>query len=420
VDRAAAQLRFGGDVQRVQDAAHRRAGAVAGHRQVHGTRQLDAQTGIARGFRRIDRADHRTDAAAARGAVEVRASHGQAGQRKTDDQGDFELNVAPGPYQLKISVPGGDFKEVNQAIRVTADMAPLSYTMTIAAATEIEVSSVNNELGIDPDSSLNTDVITGDALLDLPENEDDLLAYLTQLAQLRGGEGEVTLSVDGFTNGTLPPLAQIAEIRIVNSSFSADGSSGPRIEIVTRAGSGKWTAQTQFTFMDESLNALNHLSTGKRPKAQTRNLQVNSSGPLVPGKLSLNASVAHNESESGGADLRAVTPFGAQSGGVTSINGGKNFTLSPRWQINKENNLTTSFNYQSRKVTNSGVGGLTLPERVSNNKNSSWQLQISDRFTRGRVVNTIRFQDQHSSTNTSLQSTPPEPSTQRPKTFAQN
>jgi hypothetical protein len=75
---------------------------------------------------------------------------------------------------------------------------------------------------------LNTDVITGDALLDLPDNEDDLLAYLTQLAQLRGGDGTVTLSVDGFTDANLPPLAQIAEIRIVNSSFSADGSTGPR------------------------------------------------------------------------------------------------------------------------------------------------------------------------------------------------
>ena len=58
---------------------------------------------------------------------------------KTDSQGDFELNVAPGPYQLKVSVPGGDFKEINQAVRVTADMAPLSYTMAIAVDTVVEL-----------------------------------------------------------------------------------------------------------------------------------------------------------------------------------------------------------------------------------------------------------------------------------------
>src|SRR5436190_8289852 len=132
---------------------------------------------------------------------------------KTDSEGNFELNVAPGPYQVTAKV--ADFKDNVQAVRVTADMAPLSITMALGLTTTVDVSSQTNELGVDPDSSLNTDVITGDALLDLPDNEDDLLAYLTQLAQLRGGDGTVTLSVDGFTDANLPPLAQIAEIRIV-------------------------------------------------------------------------------------------------------------------------------------------------------------------------------------------------------------
>jgi hypothetical protein len=39
----------------------------------------------------------------------------------------------------------------------------------------------------------------GNCLLDLPDNEDDLLAYLTTLAKLRGGDGSgVTLHIDGF------------------------------------------------------------------------------------------------------------------------------------------------------------------------------------------------------------------------------
>src|SRR6185295_7704670 len=190
---------------------------------------------------------------------------------RTDGTGEFELNVAPGQYLLKIAVP--DFKDVSQLVRVTADMAPLSFTMALSISTQIEVTSHDSsELSVDPESSLNTDVILGDALLDLPDNPDDLLAYLTQLAQLRGGDGEVTINVDGFNGADLPPLAQIAEIRIVNSSFTADGSTGPRIEIVTKAGSGKWTATTTETFNDESLNAANSLTRGKRPKSQTRNI----------------------------------------------------------------------------------------------------------------------------------------------------
>ena len=329
------------------------------------------------------------------------ATPGQGGRvvatGKSDAEGNFELNVAPGPYQVTAKV--ADFKDNVQAVRVTADMAPLSITMALGLTTVVDVNSVTNELGIDPDSSLNTDVITGDALLDLPDNEDDLLAYLTQLAQLRGGDGTVTLSVDGFTDGNLPPLAQIAEIRIVNSSFSADGSTGPRIEIVTRAGSGKWTASTTMSFNDESFNALNHLATGKRPPSQSLNVSVNSSGPIIPGRLSTTINVGTQESDTAGSDLRAYTPNGYVSNGITSINAAKNITVSPRLMINKIHNLTTSFNYRTNHTDNSGIGGLTLPERAANNKTDSWQLQASDRMTKGKIVNTLRFSAQHNSTS---------------------
>jgi len=288
---------------------------------------------------------------------------------KTNSDGVFEMNVSPGQYTLKISVP--DFKDISQQVRVTPDMAPLSITMALSITTQVNVttSSDSGELSVDPDSSLNTDVITGDALLDLPDNPDDLLAYLLQLAQLRGGEGDVTINVDGFNGADIPPLAQIAEIRIVNTSFTADGSTGPRIEIVTKAGSGKWTASTTATFNDESFNAANSLTTGKRPKSQTRNTSLNSSGPLIKDRLSLNANVANNQSEQGGSDLRAVTPDGLIASGLTSINAGQNFTLSPRLKISKNQNLTTSFSYRSTNTSNSGVGGLTLPERAANSKN---------------------------------------------------
>jgi hypothetical protein len=314
---------------------------------------------------------------------------------KTNSAGVFEIEVAPGQYTLKISVP--DFKDVSQQVRVTPDMAPLSVTMALSITTQVNVttSSDSNEVSVDPDSSLNTDVITGDALLDLPDNPDDLLAYLLQLAQLRGGEGDVTINVDGFNGADIPPLAQIAEIRIVNTSFTADGSTGPRIEIITKAGSGKWSASTTASFNDESFNAANSLTTGKRPKSQTRNTSLNSSGPLIKDRLSLNANVANNQSEQGGSDLRAVTPDGLLSNGLTSINAGQNFTLSPRLRISNRQNLTTSFSYRSTHTTNSGVGGLTLPERAANSRNRNWQLQVSDRIVIGKKVDTIRFQEQH-------------------------
>src|SRR6185436_16334136 len=90
----------------------------------------------------------------------------------TNIQGDFELNVIPGTYQLIVIVP--DFKEIRQTIRVTEDMPPLSLTMSLTLSTTVDVNGINEELSVDPNSSLSTNVITGDALLDLPSNEEDL------------------------------------------------------------------------------------------------------------------------------------------------------------------------------------------------------------------------------------------------------
>jgi len=56
-----------------------------------------------------------------------------------------------------------------------------------------QATTVTTEVPIDfklnPAENGNSNRLRSDALLDLPDNQDDLLAYLTQLAQLRGGTG---------------------------------------------------------------------------------------------------------------------------------------------------------------------------------------------------------------------------------------
>ena len=261
------------------------------------------------------------------------------------------------------------------------------------------MNSQTNELGIDPDSSLNTDVITGDALLDLPDNEDDLLAYLTQLAQLRGGDGTVTLSVDGFTDANLPPLAQIAEIRIVNSSFSADGSTGPRIEIVTTRRIRKMDCKYNGQFQRRIFQCVE--SSRYRKTAAV-------SEPECFGQLqwsNYSRTFEHEYQcaeprkailpEATFARIRQTDTFRTESHPSMRK---RTFTISPRLMINKVHNLTSNFSYRTNHTDNSGVGGLTLPERASNNKTNNWQLQLSDRMTKGKMVDTLRFSAQHNTT----------------------
>jgi uncharacterized protein YfaS (alpha-2-macroglobulin family) len=71
-------------------------------------------------------------------------------------------------------------------------------------------------------------LLAGDALVDLNANEQDLLGYLTALAKARGMvDGELQIHVDDFRleGGRLPARAEIAEIRIVNTGFSAEDAS---------------------------------------------------------------------------------------------------------------------------------------------------------------------------------------------------
>ena len=163
--------------------------------------------------------------------------------------------------------------------RLLPTWAPLAVTMELATmAQNVEVTETRNEISIDSDSSLSTTVLKQDFIDALPDDEDELANYLTQIAGTRGGAGGgATFIIDGFTGGRIPPKDQIQEIRISNSPFSAEfsGIGYGRTEIITKAGTGDFHGHMNFQFRDESLNARNpfHSRRTARPAAavSTRN-----------------------------------------------------------------------------------------------------------------------------------------------------
>jgi len=315
--------------------------------------------------------------------------------------GDFDLELPPGDYRIEVSAP--DFTTFQQAVKLAADTPPLAVTLSVKEfETIINVGAQANEIGVDPDSSLTTDTITGDALLDLPDNEDDLLAYLTELASARGiVDGELSIKVDGFEGGRLPNRNEISEIRIVNSSFSAESnSSGPRIEIITKPGTGVWTGNAGFNFGDSALNSGAKLSTGTKPQTQRRNFTGGISGPIIPGRLTARFDVQHSQTESEGSTLRAVGINGPVNQGLARLNNNRSITFRPNLTINKTNTLTGQFNYSDTKSDNSGSGGFTLPERASDSRGHNFTVQLSERATiSSRFTNEVRFQVRQNNSN---------------------
>jgi hypothetical protein len=170
----------------------------------------------------------------------------------TNAEGRFSLTLPGGEYRVEVDVPS--FAPFESIVAVGPDTRPLDIVLEIdLVGLSVDVRPAD-ELRADTLASLTSTTISGDELLDLPRDEQDLAEYLLLLA---GGDvtGDLEADVlsnfviDGFEDGRLPSPDQIAQIIVDPNSLRADGQ-GPRIEIITRPGTGEWRGGVDFGFAD--------------------------------------------------------------------------------------------------------------------------------------------------------------------------
>ncbi len=332
--------------------------------------------------------------------VQVRLYEGDkvVQQGLSTDTGEFELTVNPGDYKLEVTAP--DFNTFTQAVKVAGDTGPFAVTLQLATvAQNVEVTETRNEISIDSDSSLQTTVLKQDFIDALPDDEDDLTNYLTQIAGTRGAAGgAATFVIDGFTGGRIPPKDQIQEIRISNNPYSSEfsGVGFGRTEIITKAGTGDYHGNFNFEFRDAAMNARDPFLT-TRPPAQTRNFQSNFSGPIIRNKLSLNLNLRRFYNDNTNT-IRAtiVGPDGNPlSYSAPSIAPNKNKNLNGRTQyaIDKNNTLFINYQYQHQERLNQGPSQFTLQDRAADNfiHNSEYQMRETAILTKS-IVHETRFE----------------------------
>ena len=177
----------------------------------------------------------------------------------TNGEGNFSVQLPAGAYRVEVTAPS--FTTFDETINLVLGMDPLEVTLDVdIGGQEVTVTTEVERLIANTTMSLSSSTLSGDELFDLPSNEEDLALYLMRLAgaDTTGDLEDDVLAnfiIDGFDDGRLPSADQIAQIIIDPNSLSADGS-GPRIEIITRPGTGRWRRSVSFGFADESLNAL--------------------------------------------------------------------------------------------------------------------------------------------------------------------
>ena len=319
----------------------------------------------------------------------------------TDGDGRFTFEVPVGTYRVQVAAQ--DFQTVDQAIRATPGMEPLTLTLPLEVVQEIVDVDINpgDELRLDPLASLTATMLSEDELLALPTDEEDLALYLLLLAGADStGDLETDISsfiIDGWDQGRLPDPDEIAQIIIDPISLRADGSGeGPRIEIITRPGTGRWRRSMNFNFADESLDATTPGEHSK-PARQTRDLDVDLHGPIIPGLMDIDLEVSMNNSGRAANSLRAITPTGNLFDAVVRPETEYGLEFDADVALSSSHTLGLDFDYESQRTQNDGVGGFTLPERGTNENDHDWAFQVSERRLGEGFVNDLRFRVQQES-----------------------
>src|ERR1041385_7969430 len=313
---------------------------------------------------------------------------------RTGPDGMFNIEAPPGSYALEISAEG--FEKVVQGISVAAaNNRPITVNLSVAKISqEVEVQDNPDLINLAPDNNQSALVLKEDDVQALPEDEDELTNYLTQLAGPRAAAtGGVQFVVDGFLGGRIPPKDQIKEIRINNNPFTTEFSRPGfgRIEIITKPGTGKMRGNFNFNFRNDALNATQFNAPVKLPY-QRQNFQGNVSGPLVRDKLTMTI-FAQRFDAFNTSIIRALTGNGLFSSSVTQPNLRENLDTRGQYALTPNNTLNFHTEYGSNTRSNQGIGQFTLPERASNFSQKQYEVQFRDTAVLStRFVHEARFE----------------------------
>ena len=287
--------------------------------------------------------------------------------------------LTTGAVTVVIDYPG--FEPYSAPLTLRRGTMDQTITLKIAGLSEEVV--VNDRI---TDITQNTAATTelSQAEIDaLPETEEELRAYLEQLA----GPGGATFFMNGFRGGRLPTRDEIRSIRIRQNSFAADGHDAGRtnIDILTRP-STEMGGNLNLGFKGDNWNARNALAKVETPEGE-KNAQIGIRGPIVKGRSAFRINGQANNSFASNTivarDEVTRESLGTQ---VRSLNERQNFNVAFEQSLNANQSLYVEYQGSQQNSTNNGVGQFNLPERATTRDTESHNLRFSVRGIVGKTM----------------------------------
>jgi hypothetical protein len=187
----------------------------------------------------------------------------------------------------------------------------------------------------------------------------------------------IAAKVDGTAEAPLP--AQTQFVRINNNALTAEwgnyNSGGGGTDVIQRGGAGAWHGNAQLLLKDDALNARNAFASNK-PSYQERQVNIDVSGPAIPGRLT--STFLFNQNESENVDtVNATLPTGAFQLGITKPNRWRQIATRGTLQEATAHTLNFYVGYNNEVSKNQGIGGFTLPERASHSDWHAWNVELT-------------------------------------------
>lgn len=317
---------------------------------------------------------------------------------QSDDRGRYHFLVKPGVYTLTVEVEG--FAGFTEQIDLTQKRKDaFDIKLKVALSEQVEVKDDSAGISTEPDKNLSAITLTEKDLEALPDDPDELLQTLKEMAGAGGGD-DAAIYVGGFRErGQIPPKDAILRISINQNPFSAEFSEPgfSRVEIITKPGADTYHGGFNFRFNDSALNAREAFAPSK-PSVQIRNFFGYLSGPIIHNRwgffLDANQSQDDRSEVINATVLNPTTllpePF-VQSLAVPVRS--TNFSIRSDYLLSSKHTIGVQYRYNKNEADNQGIGTFDLPERAFSRTSREDTLRFSlTTILNERSVNEARVQ----------------------------